>query len=95
VESLEPFNLLANFWWNDARPAAGSPYDVLMHAMLVLSRMPPTHLKAWHAMFDNYVFQTHGEPLAHLPTHARGALGGLDPSGVAQMKAYLARALSR
>ena len=95
VQSLEPFNLLANFWWNDARPGAGSPYDVLMHAMLVLSRLPPTHRDAWRAMFETYVFQAYGDPLAHLPPHARGALGGLDAQAAAQMKAYLARALSR
>lgn len=95
VESLAPLNLLANYWWNDARPGAGSPYDVLMHALLVLSRMPAAHRDAWRAMFDNYVFQANGDPLAHLPAHAHGALGGLDAQAAAQMKAHLARTLSR
>jgi hypothetical protein len=46
-------------------------------------------------MFETYVFQTHGEPMAHLPPEARGAMGGLDERGVVAMKAHLARALSR
>lgn len=95
VQSLAPVNLLANYWWNDARPIAGSPYDVLMHALLVLGQMPAAHREAWRAMFDNYVFHANGDPLAHLPPHAHGALGGVDAEGAAQIKAHLARALSR
>ncbi|MDQ4086871.1 MAG: cupin-like domain-containing protein [Pseudomonadota bacterium] len=95
VESLERFNLLANYWWNDARPAVGSPFDVLIHAVLVLKDLPPEHRAAWRQMLDHYVFQTDGQPMAHLAPEHRGALGGLDPAGAARMRAMLARALSQ
>lgn len=94
VRSLEPFNLLVNYWWNEARPKTG-PYDALMHALLAFRDMPAAHREAWRTMFETYVFQAHGEPMAHLPPEARGAMGGLDERGVAAMKAHLARALSR
>lgn len=95
VQSLTPFNLLANYWWNEARPKAGSPYDALMHALMVIGDMPPAHRDAWRAMFETYVFRAHGEPMAHLAPETRGAIGGLDPQAMAAMKAHLARAFSR
>jgi hypothetical protein len=95
VTSLDPVNVLANYWWNDARPQAGSPFDVLMHALLVLRDLPPEHRAVWRGIFDHYVFRTDGDPLAHLAPEHRGALAGLDAAGVAGMKAYLAQALSR
>ena len=94
VESLEPFNMLVNYWWNDARPA-GSPFDVLMHALLVLRDLPPEQRSVWHGMLDHYVFGANGEALAHLAPEHRGALGGLDEAGAAAMRRYLAQSLTR
>jgi hypothetical protein len=93
VKSLDDFNMLANYWWNDARPRAGSPLDVLLHASLVLRDLPAAHREAWRLLFDHYVFATNGDPLAHLAPEHRGALGGLDAEGIAAMKAVLARTL--
>jgi hypothetical protein len=93
VKSLEGFNMLANYWWNDAKPRAGSPLDALLHASLVLRDLPPAHREAWRGLFDHYVFLTNGDPLAHLAPEHRGALGALGPEGIARMMAVLARAL--
>ena len=94
VESLEPFNMLVNYWWNEARQA-GSPFDVLMHAFLVMGAMPPEQKAAWRGMLDHYVFGANGDPLSHLAPEHRGALGGLDESAAAGMRRYLAQSLAR
>ena len=94
VESLAPFNMLVNYWWNEARPG-GSPFDVLMHALLVFRDMPPEQKAVWRGMLDHYVFGANGDPLAHLAPEHRGALGGLDEAGAAEMRRYLAQSLAR
>ncbi len=94
VESLTPLNMLVNYWWNEA-PPTGSPFDVLMHALLVLRDLRPEQRTVWRGMLDHYVFGTNGEPLAHLAPEHRGALGGLDEAGSAAMRRYLAQNLGR
>ena len=86
VESLEPFNVLVNYWWDAAPAEAGSPWDAMMHAMMSLRLLPPDQRRAWRAMFDHYVFQTDGDPAAHLPEEARGILGAPTAQGLAQMR---------
>lgn len=94
VESLDPVNMLVNYWWNDGVPqGAGSHYDALLHAMLALKHLPPGQRAVWRAMFDYYVFETSGDPAAHLPAHARGMLGPASPGLFARMKAVIRQAL--
>ena len=38
VESLAPFNVLVNYWWDDAPAWQGSPFEVLLHGADVDSR---------------------------------------------------------
>ena len=94
VESLTPFNMLCNFWWNDHRPA-GSPFDAMMHAFVIFASLPQSQRAIWRGMFDRYVFRTDGNPLDHLPPEHRGALGGLDAAGSAAMKKWIAQNLMR
>ncbi len=93
VQSLNGFNVLANYWWDDARPTAGSPLDVLLHALLIIRDLPPEHRSAWRAMFGNYVFKESGEPLDHLAPQHHGSLGSLDQARQAKLKAVLAAKL--
>jgi hypothetical protein len=95
VQSLERFNVLVNYWWNDAESTAGSPYDCLLHALLTLRQLPENQRAAWRAVFDHYVFQTGGDPVAHLPPESRGALGAMTPELAAQIRAGLLRRLNR
>ena len=74
VESLAPFNVLANYWWNDARQA-GSPFDCMLHAILALRDLPPDQRAVWRTMFEHYVFTAPDEALAHLPREQRGMSG--------------------
>jgi hypothetical protein len=94
VESLMPFNVLVNYWWND-RPPVSSPADCLLHGLLALRSLPPAERAVWRHLFDYYVFQTHGDPLAHLTPRMRGLMGASGPEQFGQMKAILLRSLSR
>ena len=95
VESLDPFNVLVNYWWGGSRPDAGSPRDCLLHALIALRTLPPRQRAVWRDVFDYYVFETHGDPVAHLPPARRGVLGDPSPDRLAQMRAMLAGALAR
>ena len=95
VKSLERFNVLVNYWWNDSAPGFASPYDCLLHGFLALRHLPANQRAAWRAAFDHYVFQTAGDPVAHLPADNRGALGAMTPELAAQIKAGLLRRLNR
>ncbi|HVZ30616.1 MAG TPA: cupin-like domain-containing protein [Asticcacaulis sp.] len=78
VRSLEPFNVLVNYWWDDNPPGLGLPFDALLHGLLALRDLPPARRRAWKAMFDYFVFGEQGEPMAHLKPEDRGPLGSLN-----------------
>ena len=94
VEALDDFNVLVNYWWNDADPALGNPFDALLHALLSLRDLPERQRRAWQALFDLYVFGAHGDPLAHLPESAHGTLGRHDPDARRRIRMILMNALA-
>ncbi|HUG45188.1 MAG TPA: cupin-like domain-containing protein [Sphingomicrobium sp.] len=93
VDSLEPFNLFVNYWWNEAPSNIGSPYDALMYGFFGLKHLPPEQRAVWREVFDHYVFCTNGDPAEHLPEHARGVLGKPTPQLLGWMRATLKRIL--
>lgn len=95
VEAFGPFNILVNYWWNDARTDLGSPWDALMHAMMSLRALPEDQRGAWRAMFETYVFAAHGDAAAHLPDHARGILAADTPADIAAMRQSILRNLGQ
>ena len=96
VDALSPFNILVNYWWDDAPADAGSPFEAMAHALLSVSQLPDRRREAWRGMFDHYVFRPTGEdPAAHLPEEHRGILGRSSPELRARMRQFLLRALSR
>ena len=95
VKSLERFNVLVNYWWDEAQSKTGSPYDCLLHGFLTLRHLPANQRAAWRAVFDHYVFQTDADPVAHLPPDRRGALGEMTPQLAAHIKAALLKRLNR
>lgn len=86
VDSLSPLNLFVNYWWSDALPNAGSPYDALMYAFFALKVLPPEQRQVWRMVFNHYVFCTEGDPGEHLPQHARGILGPATDSLLTRMR---------
>lgn len=95
VEALDDFNVLVNYWWNEADPALGSPFDALLHGLLALRDLPERQREAWGVLFDSYVFGRHGDPLAHLPPQAHGLLGRHDERGRAEIRRILLASLAR
>ncbi len=93
VDSLAPVNLFANYWWNPAPSGMVNPYDALMLALFSLRTLPPDQRRAWRTMFDHLVFQTGGDPAAHLPPAVRGVLGPADADGAARMRATIKASL--
>lgn len=95
VEALSDFNMMINFWWNDAPPFLDSPMNTLLHALLSLRDRPAAEKAAWSAMFDYYVFGPAGRPAAHLPDAARGALAPLDAMSARRLRAQLLQRINR
>lgn len=92
VESLEPFNLLVNYWWHAAGGAptgAASGFDALIHAILNLRTLPPATREAWRALFEHFAFGTSADVTDHIPAHRHGILGKLAPEDLARLRAYL------
>jgi Cupin-like domain len=98
VESLEPFNVLVNYWWHDVvgdGAFADSAFDALLHGMLSIRALPPATRRAWRAFFEQYVFGDEAGALEHIPPDRRGILGQLSSEQRAGLRAHLAKRLAR
>ena len=95
VESLDPFGMLINYWWNEAPARLGPPFLALVHAMASLRDLPLGEREVWRTMFDHFVFLANGDPAAHIPPDRRGALGDLTPQQLAFVRSTLLRELGR
>lgn len=93
VEALDDFNVLVNYWWNDARKDGGSPWDAMLHAIMAIRQLPLEQRRAWRANFDHYVFLENGDPGEHLPEFARGILNAFSPQEVAAMRRQVIESL--
>ncbi len=94
VEALSPLNLLVNYWWN-AAGTPPSPFEALIHSVMTVRHLPPAQRQAWRNMFDHYVFETDGDPAAHLPPASRGVLGPMTPSLAKRIRDFLTAGLRR
>lgn len=92
VQSLAGFNALVNYWWNENQvPLA--PVDSLLHAIFAIRDLPPNQRAVWRTLFDYYVFQTSGDPLAHVPPGIRGLMGERGEEALRIVRALLVRSL--
>ena len=89
VQSLAPFNILVNYWWNTLPRSDGPPYTSLMHAILAIASLPAEHRNIWRAHFEHFVFHTHGDPAQHIAPEGRGVLGEMTPAKFDQMMTKL------
>jgi Cupin-like domain len=98
VESLEPFNVLVNYWWHDLvgdGALADSAFEALLHAILSIRALPPATRRAWGAFFEQYVFGEQSGTMDHISPERRGVLGDLSPEQLAVLRAHLAKRLAR
>jgi hypothetical protein len=94
VESLEPFNVLVNYWWNGA-PDFGPPHGALLHALLTIRDLPPDQRAVWANLFQQLVFTDPEQALAHLPAQQRGMLAPPSPERTRLIREKLAKDLGR
>jgi hypothetical protein len=95
VEALDGFNVLINYWWNTSPKFMDSPQSTLLHGLLSLRDRPEAEKRAWRELFDYYVFGPADRAGAHLPEHARGALGTMDELKARRLRAQLLNRLNR
>jgi hypothetical protein len=94
VESLTPFNVLVNYWWNTA-PKMGSPFGVLLHAALSLRDMPKDQRAVWRALFDHFIFTDPESSMGHLSPAQRGLLGPPSAARTREVRNILAQAFNK
>jgi hypothetical protein len=93
VESLEPLNILVNYWWNDTNPAHHKPILALIHSVALMSGLPADQREVWHKFFEHFAFQAEGDPAAHLPSDLPDVLGDLSATDRDQVLAFVAERL--
>ena len=95
VEALSDFNILINYWWNEAPAFLDSPMNALLHGLLSLRDRSDSEKQAWRAMFNYYVFGPATHAGEHLPEPARGPLAPLDALAARRLRAQLLQRLNR
>lgn len=95
VQSLDPVNVLVNYWWNDASTGAAEAFDALVHGVMAVRPAPPARRAALKALYDHYVFETGGDPVAHLTARQRGILGAMSPRLGMFIRDWLRKAINR
>jgi hypothetical protein len=96
VESLEPLNMLVNYWWYGSAEApspAPSALDCLYHCLMNFKHLTPEQREAWGTIFQHYVFDTSGAAAAHIPEARRGVLGPISPGRAKEIRAFLVEKL--
>jgi hypothetical protein len=87
VTSLEPYNVLVNYWWGDDARGLERPMECFLTALLAIKNLPRGERSYWRAMFEAHIFGE--DPVAHIPVALQGLLGKLDPELRARLKQQL------
>ena len=95
VRSLEPFNVLVNYWWRSSPAFLSSPLPALHHALWTLRDLPEREKLAWAKVFEYYVFGPGERAGEHLPEQARDMMGPMDETQARRMRAMLIGRLNR
>jgi len=95
VRSLEPFNVLVNYWWRNSPAFLPSPLSALQHATWAVRDLPEREKQAWAKIFEYYVFGPGERAGEHLPQAARGELAPFDETQARRMRAMLLGRLNR
>jgi hypothetical protein len=95
VQSLDPFTVLVNYWWNEPRAVLGRPLEALLHALAAIRELSPSEREVWRGVFDHFVFQTDSDPVAHIPPDRRGSFGEMTPEHLARIRQILIASLSK
>jgi hypothetical protein len=94
VESLDRFNVLVNYWWDDVPAWQGSPFWALMHSILSVRNLSPERRDIWRRQFEHFVFSGGDEALTHLSESQRGLQGTPTPQKAQMIRNYVAQMLA-
>jgi len=92
VTSLDPYNVMVNYWWGDFATGLERASDAFLTALLALGHLPSGERAYWQAMFDTYVFKREGDATGHIPAALKGVLGPMSPPVRERLKAELKQA---
>lgn len=95
VRSLEPFNVLVNYWWRSSPAFLSSPLLALHHALWTVRDLPQSEKQAWEKVFNYYVFGPSERAGEHLPEEARDVLGPINETLARRIRAMLIGKLNR
>jgi hypothetical protein len=93
VVSLDAFNVLVNYWWDEIPAWQGSAFEALLHGILAVRNLPPERRDLWRRLFDHYVFSGGEHALEHLTERQRGVQGPASPRLAQAMRSYLVQSL--
>lgn len=95
VESLDPFNAIVNYWWDQTALGSDTAFTTLMHGLLTLRHLPMKEKQAWQAFFNHYLFRSEAEATAHIPERKRGILGNMTPELYRKIKGHVLAMINR
>ena len=95
VQSMTPFNMLINYWWGNSPNTVENPVAAFLSGLIALKDLSPADKVYWKTMFDYYIFQTSGDPVAHIPLEVQGGLGRPTPQSRAEMIKGLMQVIGR
>ncbi|NVD72281.1 cupin-like domain-containing protein [Duganella sp. BJB1802] len=95
IESLDPFNVLVNYWWRQSPDYMDTPTSALMLAFLTMRDLPAAQRKAWQEIFRHYIFEADETTAAHIPEHARHVLAPLNDEAARVLRAQTLKKIHR
>lgn len=95
VEGLASYNILVNYWWDDAPSFLTSGMNALHLAMLGIRDKSAHEREGWKHVFNHYIFDGPEKANSFIPVEARGFLHTLDRLGVRKLRALLINKLNR
>lgn len=95
VESLAPYNVLINYWWDDAPSYLMSGMNALYAAMLGIRDKSSNERYGWQQLFNHYIFNGTETASSHIPPEAHGFLKPLERLESRQLRALLINKLNR
>jgi hypothetical protein len=95
VESLAPYNILVNYWWDDTPAFLMSGMNALYAAMLGIRDKSAHEREGWKHLFNHYIFSGAEKANNYIPVEGRGFLQPLARIDARKLRALLINKLNR
>lgn len=95
VESLAPYNILVNYWWDNSPAFLMSGMNALYAAMLGIRDKSDHEREGWKHIFNHYIFNGAEAANNYIPKEARGFLQPLERIDARKLRALLINKLNR